>query len=438
MRDIAVLLAIILAIGLTIPFPYVGVLSWAWFTLMNPHQEAYGFSRTAPLNLILSVVTIAVWLFSKERKLPPLGFAFWMTCIFILWMTFNSFFALDPDWSWPLWDRTWKIYALGLLVAATAVNKARIHALIWIIVASLGYYGVKGGIFTIMTGGHFHVVGPPATIIGDNNQLALALLMAIPLANYLRLQTEKQWIRLILLTAIVLSVVSVVGSYSRGGILGLGALVLASFFRTRRKLVYVLLATIVLIPVLYFMPDHFFHRVNTLNDISSDESFMGRVLAWRVAWASAVHLFPFGAGFSALQRQSIWQQYMPGEPNHAAHSIYFEVLGDHGFIGLAIYLAILISTFVTCVRLQRATKTIPQLRWVNDLTNMIFSMLVVFCVSGAGLSMAYYDLYVICTMLLLPLARLADDKMKEMGLGGTSSKSKTGWRDMDRVAAQEV
>jgi probable O-glycosylation ligase (exosortase A-associated) len=412
MRDLALVLAIFLACGLTIPFPYVGVLAWTWFTVMNPHQETYGFAQSAPLNMILAVITLLAWFFSKERKIPPLRFAIWSTGLFLLWMTFNSFFAATPGWSWPLWDRTWKIYALGLLIAVMAVNKARIHALIWIIVASLAYYGVKGGLFTILTGGHYHVMGPPSTIIGDNNQLALALLMSIPLTNYLRLQTRVRWIRIALLAVITLSVISIVGSYSRGGILGLGVLVFVSLFRTRRKFLYIVLAAAVIVPLLFFMPEHFFDRLHTLNNISSDESFNGRLMAWKVALMSSFDRFPLGAGFSGLQVPDVYHHYLPGETPHAAHSIYFEVLGDHGFIGFAIYMAILFATFISCIRMQRSTKNVPQLRWINDLCNMLFTTLVAFCVCGAALSMAYYDVYVICTMLMLPLSQLTKDNLK--------------------------
>ena len=113
---------------------------------------------------------------------------------FLAWITFNSFFAFSPDWSWPYWDRTWKIFALGFLVATLATNRVRITAIIWVVVVSLFYYGVKGGIFTLATGGHYSVWGPANTIIGDNNQLALALLMSLPLANYLRTQTANRYV----------------------------------------------------------------------------------------------------------------------------------------------------------------------------------------------------------------------------------------------------
>ena len=107
------------------------------------------------------------------------------------------------------------------------------YALVWIIVISLFYYGVKGGLFTIATGGHFHVLGPAASIIGDNNQLALALLMTLPFANFLRGQVADKRIAWILLAGIVLTLISIIGSYSRGAIVGLGALSLFMLFRTR-------------------------------------------------------------------------------------------------------------------------------------------------------------------------------------------------------------
>ena len=96
MRALVLLLGIAGGLGITLAYPYVGVLLWSWFTLQQPHQEAYGFVETAPLNLIIAVVTLGAWFLSRERKTPPSGFIFWMLVIFFVWMTFNSFFAYDP------------------------------------------------------------------------------------------------------------------------------------------------------------------------------------------------------------------------------------------------------------------------------------------------------------------------------------------------------
>src|SRR4051794_19504289 len=104
MRDIFLVLAVIIGLGFTLKRPFIGVLLWEWFSLMTPHMEAYGFSRSLPLNLIIAVVTLLSWLFSKEpKRIAPHKITI-LLLIFLIWMTFNSFFAFRPDYSWPFWD----------------------------------------------------------------------------------------------------------------------------------------------------------------------------------------------------------------------------------------------------------------------------------------------------------------------------------------------
>ena len=406
MRDYALVLAIAAALAVTLLYPFVGVLIWTWFTVQNPHEEAFGFSQQMPLNLIIALVTIAAWLLSRERKLPPSHLLVWAMLIFVAWTTFNSFFAYSPDWSWPYWSRTWRVFALGLLVAAMATNRARIHALMWIIVISLFYYGIKGGIFTLVTGGNYHVLGPPQSIIGDNNQLALALLMSLPLANYLRLETANRYIAAGLGLGMALTLISVVGSYSRGAIVALGVLSFLWWLRSRRKITYLALAGTFLAGTLYFMPQSFWDRINTIQTAGEDASFHGRQVAWQVAWHYANDHFPFGAGFYGTQLPSLFHTYYPLEDPHAAHSIYFQVLGEHGYVGLAIYLLMLAGVFIATAGIIRRARPQPSLAWAAELARMIQMSLVAFCVGGAALSMAYYDVFVLCVGITVPLAML--------------------------------
>jgi probable O-glycosylation ligase (exosortase A-associated) len=329
-----------------------------------------------------------------------------MFVIFFMWMTFNSFFAYDPAWSWPYWDLMWKTFLLGLVLAATATSHTRIYALVWIVVISLFYYGVKGGIFTIMTGGQYHVVGPPATIIGDNNSLALALLMALPFGNYLRSQIADKHIANLLLGGILLTVISIIGSYSRGAFIGLVALGLAAMLRVRNRFAYVAVAGLVIVFIVQFMPEHFFQRMNTISTATQDESFEGRLYAWRVAFLYASQHFPFGAGFYGPQLPGVFHYYFPDQTPRAAHSIYFQVLGEQGFIGLGIYLIILATTFLRCSRIISVTRGVPEQRWAHDLAIAIQANLFVFCLAGAALSMAYYDLFIIEVAMLLSLGEI--------------------------------
>jgi probable O-glycosylation ligase (exosortase A-associated) len=411
-RELGLLLGIVGGLGMTLAYPYVGVLLWSWFALQQPHQEAYGFVQTAPLNLIIAVVTLGAWFLSRERKIPPSGFIFWMLVVFFAWITLNTFFAYNPDYSWTFWDRTWKTLLLGAVIAAMATTRIRVYALAWIIVISLFYYGVKGGIFTVLTGGNFHVQGPASSAIGDNNQLAVALLMTLPFANYLRSQIADKRIAGLLIAGILLTVIAVIGSYSRGALIGLLTLGFVTLLRARNRFAYLTVACPAIILIVLFMPEHFFDRMATISTASEDASFEGRVYAWRVAFLYAADHFPFGAGFYGPQLAVIFNHYFPDQVARAAHSIYFQVLGEQGFIGLSIYLAILVAAFLKCSRTISVTRRIPEQQWVHDLAIAIQASLVVFCVSGAALSIAYYDLFIIDLAMLLPLRKLIVVKEK--------------------------
>jgi putative inorganic carbon (HCO3(-)) transporter len=412
MRALVLLIGLTIGIGLTFPFPFVGVLLWAWFTLQNPHQEAFGIVTSLPLNFIIASVTILAILIGKERQLLPIKPLTILLLVFLAWITFNSFFAFDPGWSWPYWSRTWKIFAFGLVVAATANSRVRLYSLVWISVISLFYYGVKGGLFTIATGGSYHVYGPPGTIIGDNNQLAVALLMTLPLANYLRNQVQSKYVATALLVSSILTVIAVIGTYSRGALIGLGVLGVLMLLRTRNRFLYLAVVAILGVFAFSFMPSGYFNRMHSIGNAEDDSSFTGRLMAWRVAYMYASDHFPFGAGFYGPQLGTLFHAYFPNEYLHAAHSIYFQVLGEHGFIGLSIYLILIAVSFATCTQSIRRSRNIPSLQWARDLAVALQASLLVFCVSGAALSMAYYDLFIIEVAMLIPLRELIGSKAK--------------------------
>ncbi len=168
-----------------------------------------------------------------------------------------------------------------------------------------------------------------------------------------------------------LVVVAIIGTYSRGGVLGLAALSLAALMRVRNRFLYIAIAAAVIIPALYFMPAQYIDRLHTISNYSQDASVQGRVVAWRVAYLSAIDHFPFGAGFYGPQLSQVFNHYFPTEVRHAAHSIYFQVLGELGFIGLGLYLLIIVTSFVMSSRIIRAARETPQLFWVRDIATMI-------------------------------------------------------------------
>jgi putative inorganic carbon (HCO3(-)) transporter len=407
MRDIFLVIAVVIGLGFTLKRPFVGLLLWEWFSIMSPHQEAFGFSRSLPLNLVIAVVTLLSWFFSNEpKRIAPHKLTVLML-IFLVWMTFNSFFAFNPGYSWPHWDLTWRIFAFGFAVSALATNRTRIEALLWCASISMMYYGVKGGIFTLVTGGTYRVFGPSGTIIGDNNQLALALLMALPFVEYLRSTVVSKWFSALLLVCMGLMVISVLGSYSRGALVAMAVLALIAVLQSKRKILYLLVIASFAVVVLSLMPPEFFERANSIKSADSDSSFLGRWMAWQVALFYATDHFPFGAGFYGPQLAGIFSHYFPGASLHAAHSIYFQVLGEHGFIGLILYLLIMVSALQSYRRLSKMRLENTEAAWIHRFAQLCITSLLVFAVGGALLSMAYYDTFIMLVCLIPPVNAIA-------------------------------
>lgn len=413
MRDLVLLCGLLAGFGVTLRFPFAGVIIWGWLSFMVPQMMVYGFLSGAPVNFGMAALTLGLWVVSKERKgwpgdaLPPL------MLLFIGWMLVNSYMAPHPEWSASKFDLTMKTYPLVLLCLAMCNTKARIQAIVWTLAISLGFFGVKGGAFTIATGGSFRVVGPGA-IYTDNNQMALALVLALPLIYYLWESTENRLLRYGLAGAMALQTVSVIGSYSRGGMIALFAMLFMFWRRSQRKLLYLVLGVALVGGALSLMPPQFFERMNTIRDAGADQSFMERVTSWQVCLGYAVDHFPFGAGFNGTLHPEIFHHYFPDFTPFVAHSIYFQVLGDHGFPGLLIYLLINWTAWRNARIVSRRCRNQPSLAWAAKLASSLEVSLIGFYVGGAALSIPYWDGFLTVQALTSVLREMTDPKRRPL------------------------
>lgn len=392
MRDLIIAIVIFGAVPFILTRPKIGIVMWCVVSYMNPHRLAYGFAYSYPFAAVTAGATLLGVLFSKEPKRIPWTPVSVVWVIFILWMSFTTLFAMVPGDAHEEWMRTIKIQLMTFITLMVMTSRDRLHLLVWAIVVSLGFYGLKGGIFAILTGGEYRVSGPPESFIEDNNSLALALIMILPLMRYLQLNSPNWWIRLGLTGAMVLSVFAALASYSRGGFLAMVAMAFMLFLKSRKK-VMILVSMLLLIPVVTsFMPEEYFERIETIRTYDEDKSTLGRFNAWWFAYNIAKER-PVGGGFNVFDRE-LFKRHAPNPDDfHDAHSIYFEVLGEHGFIGLFIFLLLLWLTFRNGTWIKRHASQREDLRWALDLGQMVQVSLVGYAVGGAFLGMAYYDLY---------------------------------------------
>ena len=392
MRDIFVTAVVFGVLLLVFKHPHYGIYLWSWLSYMNPHKLAWGFATNIPFAFMTAVVTLTAYLFSKEPKRMPWTPETILLLIFLGWMTFTTYFAFYPQPAWEQWDKVLKIQIMTLLTAMLITDRKRLEGLVWVIALSLAFYGVKGGIFTILHGGVYRVQGPASTFIAGNNEMGLALIMTVPLLRYLHLQTQNQWIRLGLATAMVLTGLAAIGTQSRGALLAAVAMGSLLWLKSRNKAtttIYII-AAIGLIAAI--MPQEYWDRMNTIKNYQEDPSAMGRINAWHTAFNLAKDRIP-GGGFETFQAPT-FQRYAPDpEDVHAAHSIYFQVMGDHGFIGLALFVLIGLLAWRTGSKVIRECRKDPDRKWAADLAAMVQVSMVGFATGGAFLGLAYFDYY---------------------------------------------
>lgn len=401
MRDLLVTAIVFGSLPFILARPYIGIIVWSWLGYMNPHRLSWGFAYDFPFAQIVAITLIIAIAFSRESKTIPVNGLTVTWLLFIIWMGITTLFAIFPQDAQDYYARVTKIQLVVFFTLMLMQDQKRLNLLIWTIVISLGFFGVKGGIFAALTGGGFRVWGPPESYVEDNNSLAVTLLMILPLINYLRLQAKKKWHRHAFVIAMLFCGLAAAASHSRGAFLSGFAIAAFLWLKSKNKAIGGV-TLLLLFPLLFaFMPENWHERMATIANYEQDASSMGRINAWHYSVNVANNRLT-GAGFESWYPET-FSLYAPiPEDVHAAHSIYFSVLADHGWIGLIMFVSILIMAWRNGAWIIRHTPDDKDLVWLRDLSRMIQVSFVAYGTGGAFLSLSYFDLpwHLIAVMVL--------------------------------------
>jgi putative inorganic carbon (HCO3(-)) transporter len=382
--------------------PDWGILLWTWVGLMNPHKMTWGFAYDFPFAMIIAIVTMLAVLVSKEPKRLPLAPPVVVLLLLVIWMTITTaVFSLYPDLAWPKWGKVMKIQLFILLTLVVMQSEQRIRALVLVATLSIAFFGIKGGLYTIAHGGGGQVLGPEGGFISGNTEIALALSVTLPLMRWLQLQTQRPWLRHAATVSMILVVISVLGSYSRGGFLALTVMAAFVWIKSRKKIVLGVVVVTVAVALSSFMPETWHSRIATIETYEQDQSAMGRIGAWRFAINLALHRPISGGGFETFQKEA-YDVFAPGERPLDSHSIWFEILAEQGFVGLGLFVLLWILTWRTGSQIIRLCGDRLNFIWARDLAGMIQAGLIGFMVGGSFLGLAYWDYpYILVIVLVL-------------------------------------
>ena len=408
MRDLLLVGFLFVAIYFCFKRPFIGIAAWAWIALMAPANWAFGFSNDFRLNLTIVLVTIVAYIFvQKDKKLAFNGLSFWIM-LFAIWTLITSFTSLHSVSSYAInyWQQFIKVLIFYFFISLIISKKLHIDTLIWAIVLAISSYAAMEAIKVVLSGGGHQVSGRSGAL-RDRNDFAVAVNMCLPLILYLIYASKHYYLKLGLWGLFFGNIVAVVGTGSRGGFIGLAILAVAFWWKSKRKLVWLLLAVLVLPTAYQFTPEHWRERQSTIQTASTDDaSFIGRLWAWKIAVMIARDYPVTGAGFMGATDRVIWHSYAPftpyfgpietpeippGSAPKAAHNIYLQVLGDHGYVGLFIFSMILLSMLWINRRNRKLAIKYNQ-QWCIQLSNAITLSLIGYGVTGNNVSLAYFDL----------------------------------------------
>ncbi|MEO5821014.1 MAG: O-antigen ligase family protein [Vicinamibacteraceae bacterium] len=346
------------------------------------------------LNTIVPLVVVLGSLFTKgDREKPSLMgemntkvilFLLGMIAFTVLWaeVTMYAFTVFTTVLGYAL---VYWVLSRELLTVAKVKGVFFILILVHLILAALTPE-------MFLDPGERHYIAS-ATFLGDGNDYALSVDIVIPLCLFLLLETRKLIAKAMFGGMLAILICAVVLSQSRGGTMALVAMGLYYWLKSDKKAVTGGLAAVAVVGVLVLAPSTYFERMNKIQDYDSDGSAQGRIHAWQAGTRMAMYN-PLGVGAGQFPANyTRYTLYADETRWKTAHSIYFLILGELGFLGLITLLFFLGYNLVANGRLMREVKRRPPTEETVTEARLLASLsagVLAYAIAGAFLSATYY------------------------------------------------
>ena len=396
MRDLVVLLFCVISAVTGFICPWIGVLALAVLAYLNPHRYAWGFSRSLPVYLVVFLSTLLGLLFTRDRQRFPWTRETALFVTLLAYFTFTTFW--NPDFSEAAtdqWVKVMKIYAGIFPTLWLITSKDRLRWLLMTIALSFGLIGLKGGLFALARGFQYRVLGPDNTFYGENNEIGLALNMTLPLLMLSAQEAKGKWLKILFYSSFVLSVFSVISTWSRGGLLALCAVLIAMILTGKRKWLSIPVLIVAITLSLPRLPEKWLDRMQTIKDYQDDGSALARLDSWQFAFDRALKNPLTGGGFACFSERT------------DSHSAYFQIMAHHGFLALGIWLSLLFGTIIALERLRKQATHINNAAWIRRYARTTQISLLGYSVGAAFLGAAYWDIFyhliAVCSILKVQL-----------------------------------
>jgi probable O-glycosylation ligase (exosortase A-associated) len=398
----------VMLIGIFIVFglkkPYIALSGVLFVDILKPQNLSFNFLADRPLAFVITLVFfISLTLNGSQWRFPKVIIHPFFLIFFMIWITITTYHAEFQFVAWYKYDYSFKTILFCLFIPFVLLDKRQYEFAIAIIVFATSYYFVAAGLSTVFESAYY---GKPMikTRIGDNSimtessTLAMTAVMMMPfmyqLAKHSRFAVKVPYFKLLLGLCGFAALVTIIGSYARTGLVGLVVLGGFVFMKSKYKFRISIAITCVSIFMLMFTTSNWKSRMLTVGESKKEASALGRIIVWKWTLDYVAERPILGGGFMSYIAnagqlvkygdESVNVDYK-ADSGKAFHNIYFEVLGEHGYVGLLIFLLILYNSW----KLNRRVIKGEHSTWLTMSAQATNLSLIIFCVCGMFIGVAF-------------------------------------------------
>lgn len=410
MRDILLLAVTGSLASAALLRPVLGMVAYFAYTFAAPYAYTWGVARTFPHVQALAVCTIAGYVFQSGKSFPKQRESVLLLMLWG-WFVLSTTTAFSPDDAVTQLVRMCKILLMIVLCLSLINSEERLRLLVKVVALSIGLYGLKGGVFAVLTGGGATVWGAEGTSLANSNAIGLAMAVNVPFLYYLSREESHKWLRIVMRAMLFFSYPAVICTFSRGAWLGLAAATGLIVLRRERKLSIIAAACIGLLfagsVLTLYLPQKIADRLDALVNYEKTETAQERFWSWELCKRVGLDNPLLGAGFDFISAD-VYMRYMPEHLEYwsqqlnrettregvawSCHNSWLTVWGEHGVVGFILLAALLGSCLITVQSMRRFGTTHKEHRWVVNYANMVEAALVAYGITGTFLDASYFDL----------------------------------------------
>lgn len=412
MKALILLGIMVIAVPLAFLSPYAGVLTYIWMAITRPHEWAY--VQSAQYSMMVGAATLLGYCVFEMLKRPPKFAANFLMILVWLQCAMGTYLGYNVQNAEIKFIEFTKVIIIGLLISALVDSEQRVRWFLWVLMISVAMVTVKDFVGSIIHMGNVKLTGPGGAF-EDNNDYAMLLVMSTPIAYYLGKTEANKLLRLGLYGMVVMTVITILFTYSRGGFLGLCTVGLVMALKTKYKVTGI--AAFVLAGILFvnFGPDRVLNRLNTIQDAADkDASAQGRLKAWEVSFG-IMRDYPW-AGIGMKNILLVYGKY--GDPTEAkvAHNSYLQCAVDAGIPALIFFLMMLAITFWRLRVVRRILQARAPDNMLITYSHGLEAALYGYCVSAFFLSQYSFEILYMLVPLVTSLKAIARNYEKEAQL----------------------